>query len=137
MRHAVLALTAAALLSGAAAPALAQAPPADVNDTRCLMVLQVIGRDPNQRDQAARGVFFYVGRLGARGPLSRIEPIMVAESKKMGTPQLLQAELTRCSAELNQRGGELQAINQKLAKDLGPPPAAAPAPKAAAAPAKK
>jgi len=135
MRHAALAIaTAAAVVTGAASPAFAQAPAGETNDVRCLMVLQVIGRDPNQRDQAARGIFFYLGRLGARGPLSRIEPMMIAESKKMNTPQILQAELGRCGAELNQRGGELQALNQKLQKELGPPPGT-PAPKAA--PAKK
>ena len=133
MRHAALAIAAAAaVLTGAASPAFAQAA-GETNDVRCLMVLQVIGRDPAQRDQAARGIFFYVGRLGARGPLSRVEPIMIAESKKMNSPQILQGELTRCSAELNQRGNELQTLNQKLQKEMGPPPAAA-APKA---PAKK
>lgn len=126
MRHAALAIAAAAaaVLTGAASPAFAQAA-GDTPDVRCLMVLQVVGRDPNQRDQAARGVFFYIGRLGAKGPLARIEPLMVAESKKMNTPQILQAELSRCGAELNQRGNELQALNQKLQKELGPPPAAA------------
>lgn len=135
MRNALLAFTAAVAVGAAAAPAFAQAPAGDTSDTRCLMVLQMIGRDPNQRDQAARGVFFYVGKLSARGPLARIEPIMATEAKKMNSPQILQTELTRCSGELNTRGGELQAANQKLAKDLGPPPAVA-APKAAV-PAKK
>lgn len=135
MRHAVLAFTAAAALSAVAAPAFAQAPASDTSDTRCLMVLQMIGRDPAQRDQAVRGVFFYVGKLSARGAVSRIEPIMAAEAKKMNSPQIVQTELGRCSGELNARSGELQAANQKLAKDLGPPPAA-PAPKAAT-PAKK
>lgn len=129
MRHAALAIAAAAVLGGLATPALAQGA-TDVPDVRCLMVLQVIGRDPAQRDQATRGIFFYIGRLGARGSIARIEPIMIAESKKMNTPQILQAELGRCGAELNQRTGEVQALSQKLQKELAPAaPATAPAKK--------
>lgn len=133
MRHAALVFAAAAVLGGLAPPAFAQASGGDAPDVRCLMVLQVIGRDPKQRDQAARGVFFYLGRLGARGPLSRVEPVVLAEGKKMNTPQILQSELARCGAELNQRGKELEALNQRLQKEFGPPPGAA----KAAPPAKK
>jgi hypothetical protein len=130
MRHVALALSAAAVLAGMASPAFAQTA-ADTNDVRCLLVLQAVSRDPAQRDQASRGVFFYLGRLGARGPLARLEATMVAEGKKMNTPALLQTELGRCGGELNQRGGELQQLNLKLQREFGPPPgAAAPAPPA-------
>jgi hypothetical protein len=125
MRYAALVFTAAAVLAGVASPALAQSA-ADTADVRCMMVLQAISRDPAQREQAGRGLFYYVGRVTARGPLARIEPMMIAEGKKMSTPQQVQAELARCGAELNKNGGELQAINQKLQKQFGPPPGAAP-----------
>lgn len=132
MRHAAFALAAAAILAGLAPAAFAQAPAPDTADVRCLMVLQVVGKDPKQREAAARGVYYYIGRLSARGPLARVETVMLAEGKKMNTPQVVQAELGRCGAELSQRTSELQAINQRLQKAFGPPPAAP-----AASPAKK
>lgn len=129
MRHAVLAIAAAATLAGLAQPATAQAPTADASDVRCVMVLQAVSRDAKQRDNAVRGVFFYLGKLATRGPVARIEGLMLAEGKKMSTPQQAQTELTRCGAELSQRSNDLQAVNAKLAKQFGPPPAAAPAKK--------
>lgn len=129
MRHAVLAIAATATLAGLAQPAAAQAPTADASDVRCVMVLQAVSRDANQRDNAVRGVFFYLGKLATRGPIGRIEALMLAEGKKMSTPQQAQTELTRCGAELSQRSNDLQAVNAKLAKQFGPPPAAAPAKK--------
>lgn len=122
MRYAALAFAAVAL-SVSAPPALAQSA-GETADTRCLMVLQAISRDPAQRDSAARGIYYYMGRLASRGPLSRIEAIMAAEGKTMNTPQAVQAELTRCAAELTQRSGEIQTVNQNLTKRFGPPPGA-------------
>ncbi|MBU1377933.1 MAG: hypothetical protein KKE02_04630 [Alphaproteobacteria bacterium] len=130
MRHAVLAFAAAATLAGLAPSAFAQAPAADSADTRCVLVLQAVSRDPGQRDNAVRGVYYYMGKLATRGPVSRLDPVMLAEGKKMGNAQQVQAELTRCGNELSQRSGEFQTMNQRLAKQFGPPPAAA-------APAKK
>lgn len=123
MRHAVLAFTAAATLAGLASPAFAQAA-ADTADVRCVMVLQAVSRDPNQRENAAKGVYFYMGKLGSRGALSRVEAVMMAEGPKISTPQAAQTELTRCGNELSQRSNELQAVNQRLAAKFGPPPAA-------------
>src|SRR4051812_17378185 len=73
MRLAILAFTAAATLAGMAQPAFAQAPAGDAADARCIMVLQAVSRDPKQRGNAVRGVFFYVGKLAARGPVARVE----------------------------------------------------------------
>jgi hypothetical protein len=119
MRPWILAISAVAIMAGATQPAAAQAVGNDLTDSKCILVLQAVGQDPKQRDQAARGIFFYLGRLSARGPLARLEPILVAEGKKLNTPQLLQAELARCGGELNQRSGELQAINKNLQKQFG------------------
>jgi len=129
MRHAVLAFAAAVTLAGLASPAFAQATAADTADTRCVMVLQAVARDPNQRENAARGVYYFMGKLATRGALPRLEAIMVVEGKKMNSPQVVQAELTRCGGELSARSGELQAVNQRLAKQFGSPPTAAPAKK--------
>jgi len=128
MRHVALACAAAAIVAGLAPPAFAQAPAADSADVRCLLVLQAVGNDPKQRDAAARGIYYYVGKLSARGPIARVEQTMVTEGKKMNAAAIVQAELSRCGGELTQKTGELQAVNQRLQKAFGPPraPAAPP-----------
>ena len=113
------------------APAMAQALTPDQADVRCLMVMQVVARDPKNADQGAKGALFYLGCLSARGGTARIEAIIRAEAPKMPTQQA-QVELARCGNELNAKGKELQAVNQRLAASVRP--AAAPPP---AAPAKK
>lgn len=111
-------------LAGAVGPAAAQALSPDQSDVRCLMVMQVVARDPKNADQGAKGALFYLGRLSARGPTARIEGIIRAEAPKMPTQQA-QVELVRCGNELNARGKELQAVNQRLAASARPaaPPA--------------
>lgn len=121
MRIAILAL--AAVLAVPAAPAFAQSAD-DRGDVRCLLVLQAVGRDPKQQENAARGVYYYMGRLAARGGIVRIEPLMVAEAKALSTtPGQLQAELTRCGAELGKRTAEMQAANKRLQAQAPRPPA--------------
>jgi hypothetical protein len=129
MRLAAPILAAAIALTGA--PALAQPATADQADARCLMVLQFIAQDPKQQDQAAKGMLYYLGRLSSRGPVARVEAIMKAEAPKMAAQQA-QAELARCSGELNTRTKEYQAVAQRLAAA-----ARAAAPATPAAPAKK
>src|SRR5690349_2309071 len=113
MRFAVLTLAFAAALAGSAGSATAQTMTPDQADTRCLMVLQFVGRDPKQSEQAAKGIYFYLGRLTARGGVARIEGLMKAEASL--TPQQAQAELARCGAELNTRTKEFQGVNERLA----------------------
>jgi hypothetical protein len=124
MRNAALILAAGLTLAG---PAAAQPLSADQADVRCLMVMQVVARDPKNADQGAKGALFYLGRLSARGSTARIEGIIRAEAPKMPASQA-QVELARCGAELNAKGKELQAVNQRLAATVRP---------AAVAPAKK
>lgn len=130
MRLAAPILAAAVALTGAP-PALAQTATADQADARCLMVLQFVARDPKQQDQAAKGMLYYLGRLSTRGSIARVEAIMKAEAPKMAAAQA-QAELVRCSGELNTRTKEYQAVAQRLAAA-----ARATAPAAPAAPVKK
>lgn len=128
MRYAVMPVAAALAMSIAAPPAFAQAGgAADAADVRCLMVLQVVARDPKQAEQASKGMFYYLGRLTARGPTARLEGLMKAEAAKL-PPQQAQAELQRCGNELSARTKEYQAVSQRLAAAARP---------AAAAPAKK
>lgn len=114
----LLALTAG--VAAAAGPVAAQAPlTADQADVRCLMVMQVVARDPKVKEQGTKGVIFYTGRLSGRGAMSRIEAIIKAEAAKM-SPQQARAELQRCSNDLNARGQELNAVNQRLAASVRP-----------------
>lgn len=124
MRHAVPTLAAALALASAAPPAMAQAASAaDQADTRCLLVLQIVSRDPKQAEQAAKGVFFYLGRISSRGPMARLEGLMRTEAGKLQQQQA-QAELSRCGAELSARTREFQEVNQRLAASARPATAA-------------
>jgi hypothetical protein len=92
-------LIATALLAGTASPAAAQSA-ADRADARCILVLTLAARNPAQKEAAGRGQFYYYGRVAARGTATKLGPILVAEAKAVTTPQKLQAELARCTAEL-------------------------------------
>jgi hypothetical protein len=128
MRTALTLGLAALTLTGVAGPALAQASSqADRADVRCMLVLELIGRDPKQQVQARSGVYYYLGKLNARGSIARLESVMLAEGKGMNTQAIVQGELARCGTELNQKTGEFQALNQKLAAQARPA-TAAPAP---------
>jgi hypothetical protein len=100
-------LIAAALLAGMASPATAQSA-ADRADARCILVLTLAARNPAQKDAAGRGQFYYYGRVAARSSTAKLGPILVDEAKLVTTPQKLQAELARCSAELTTANAALR-----------------------------
>lgn len=120
-------LIAIALLIGSISPATAQSAP-DRADARCILVLTLAARNPDQKEAAGRGQFYYYGRVAARGTAAKLGAILVAEAKLVTTPQKLQTELARCSAELTVanaglRDGlkEVQDAAQQVIK-LGPVP---------------
>ena len=125
MRMALIALVGAAALAAPVTPAAAQ-PTADRADVRCLLVLQLAARDPKAREQAAKGAYYFMGRLGSRGAPARLEPLMVGEARNITSAAQAKAELDRCAAELNQNQVQFQALNQRLAASAP----AKPAPKA-------
>ena len=114
MRPVVLALATVAMLVSLSGGATAQSAGSDPADVRCLIVLQLVSRDPQQADRANRGIYFYLGKVSARGPLERLEPVMKAEAAKLQQPNAEQ-ELQRCSTELNGRSQEYRAITERLA----------------------
>jgi len=134
MRPLIPVLIAATALTAAAAPALAQTA-GDRADARCLLVLQVIGRNPANKEAATQGIFYYLGRLQAHGlGAKQLEPLFLAEAKAMPNQQQGQAEATRCNTELTAHSAELRTVFQNLQKSAPPPatpprPAPAPAPK--------
>ena len=132
MRTVLASLIGAATVAGLAQPAAAQTA-ADRADARCMLVLQAIARDPKNKEAAQVGLYFYMGRLDARGGIPRLEPILLAEAKTITSAEKAKAELDRCGAELNKRTMELKAVNDSLRAHMQPTPTSAPAP----APAKK
>lgn len=127
MRTALIALAAvtAAAAAAPAAPAAAQSAEA-LADVRCVLVLGVIARDPNQKQAAFQGVYYYLGRIDGRGLKSKLEGLMKSEGKNITSPERAQAELARCGGELRQRASDLQTTYQHLqaeAQAAKPPPA--------------
>lgn len=101
-------------LAALAAPAAAQVPSAaDRADARCILLLNVVvarsAQDPQKRAQATEGVYFYVGRLSARGASARLGALLVSEAPTIANAQQAQAEFNRCSAAFNARTTELRA----------------------------
>lgn len=143
MRRALVALTALTLAAATAVPALAQAPAAsaaDRADARCVLMMNLVGmqagKDVNKRGQASEGVFYFLGRLSARGASGRLGTLLVSEAGAITSQQQAQAELGRCGNELNARAGDLrngltalQAAGRAKAAASAPPPAAAPSSK--------
>ena len=128
MRPQILAVTAAAALALCAGPVAAQTP-ADRSDTRCLLVLQLVARDPANKEAASRGIFYYLGRLQAHGFAGKLDTLFIPEAKTLNSPQQMQAEAVRCNGELNAHAGDLTAAFKKLQAAIPPPP-----PRPAAAP---
>lgn len=137
MRALSVALIGAATLVSAAGPAAAQTA-MDKADTRCLLALVLVGQDPKATAEARQGTFYYLGKMDGRGSTPRLESLMAAESRTLNTQPLVQAELTRCGAELSRRGSAFASMLQRLqaaakaAQAAGAP--ATPLPKAVPAP---
>jgi hypothetical protein len=125
MRSALIALTGAIALAPAAGPAAAQSAN-DRDDVRCIIVLTAVAQDPNQREAASKGTFYYLGRLDARGVSGKLGPMMLTEAKAITSAAQAQMELKRCVAELNQRSEGLQSAFQQV-RAAAPKPAPAPA----------
>ncbi|MBI1198150.1 MAG: hypothetical protein GC203_09835 [Phenylobacterium sp.] len=115
MRTALIALAAvtSAAAVAPAAPAAAQSAEA-LADVRCVLVLGVAARDPNQKQAAFQGTYYYLGRIDGRGLKPKLEALMKAEGKNIPGPDQLKAELTRCGGELRQRATDLQTTYQHL-----------------------
>jgi hypothetical protein len=121
-------LAGAAALACLAGPAGAQTP-ADRDDVRCMLVLAAVAKTPKQTEEAAKGTFYYLGRLESHGLGAKLGPMLIAEAKTIQNAAQAEMELKRCVAELNKSG-------QDLSKAFAQVRAAAPKP-AAAAPKKK
>jgi hypothetical protein len=141
MRLTVLGLTAAALVA-ASQPAFAQVQ-ADRDDARCVLVMNLLAQDQQQQGPASMGLFYFLGRIDARGATDKLEGLLKTEQKGLESEATFKAEFARCgdvmtkrSAALNTMYGRLDAA-EKAEHPAGPAPApAAPAKAPAKPPAK-
>ena len=113
MRAVLTALIALATLAATAPPAAAQSA-TDKADVRCILVLTVAAREPKNASAAQQGVFYFVGKIDGRAMSSKLDGLMLSESKTLTTAAAIQTELTRCGSELTQRSNALRAMSQRL-----------------------
>ena len=109
MRSAAIAVIGALTLAAVAPAANAQSA-TDKADARCILVLQVAARDAKNKDPAVQGTFYYLGRLMAHGLSGKLEPLLLGEGKTITNGAMVQAELTRCGADLTARSAELRTV---------------------------
>ena len=126
MRSAATAVIGALALAAIAPTASAQSA-TDKADARCILVLQLAARDAKNKDPAVQGTFYYLGRLMAHGLSGKLEPLLLGEGKAITNGAMVQAELTRCGADLTARSAELRTVfvNLQQASAAAKPGAAA------------
>jgi hypothetical protein len=129
MRCALIALAGAVALTGAA-PAFAQNAP-DRADARCILVLSLAAREPKNREKVSEGIFYFLGKLTARGQGARLTSVLAQEAKSPINAQQAQAELNRCGQELTRSSAQLNGAFKTLQasaprRPASPPPVANP-----------
>ena len=108
----LLSILAAALMPMADAPA-----DPNLADLQCAAVFAAVGAGTNAPEtlQGLTGAFmYYVGRIDARDPLYDIEGQLIRLLKGGDYATQFQADAKRCSAEMQQRGAEIEAIGKAI-----------------------
>ena len=128
----------AAALACAASPAFAQKAPAAApvsptsSDIRCMLAMGAIASNPNSRQAATLGAYYFQGRISARAPTLDLPTAMKAEVARLDQAAM-QNEAKRCVALVNQASQTMQAVQAAFAKPVTVPATpgapAAPAPK--------
>jgi hypothetical protein len=143
MRLTLIPMLAAAALLPAAAPLQAVAQPAKPAttapappvlsknpidaDVRCVMSMIAMAAANKERQvQGQVGAYYYLGRLHMRAPNLDLSAAMKAQAPSLGA-QTLQAELTRCAADVQSTAQSLQTALTAL-RPPAPPAGAPPAP---------
>jgi hypothetical protein len=116
-------------LACAATPALAQKAAAPVtpttSDIRCMLAMGAIASNPESRQAATLGAFYFEGRINARAPTLNLPVAMKAEVARLDQATM-QNEAKRCTALVNQASQTMQAVQAAFSKPVSVP---APAPK--------
>jgi H+/gluconate symporter-like permease len=129
----------AVALACAASPALAQKAPAPAaavtptaSDIRCMLAMGAIASNPNSRQAATLGAYYFQGRISARAPTLDLPSAMKAEVARLDQATM-QNEAKRCVALVNQASQTMQTVQAAFAKPVAVPPTgaapAAPTPK--------
>jgi len=124
----VFVATAALLMVGAASQAAAQAKPADSalsGDLRCMLAMGAIASNPESRQAATLGAFYFEGRINARAPNLDLPAAMKAEVAHLNQAAM-QSEAKRCTALVNQASQKMQSVQAAFSKPVTVPAAPAP-----------
>jgi len=108
--------------ASAAAPASPTA-----SDIRCMLAMGAIASNPNSRQAATLGAYYFQGRISARAPNLDLPVAMKAEVARLDAAAM-QNEAKRCVALVNQASQQMQQVQAAFAKPITVPAApAAPA----------
>lgn len=113
MRAALTAIFAVAAMTLAASPAAAQSA-GDKAAVRCILVLTLAAREPQNAAAAQQGIYYFVGRLDGGAMTGKMETLMLNEGKALASEALIRGELTRCGGELTARTAALREMSQRL-----------------------
>jgi hypothetical protein len=107
-----LLLTTALVISATAA----RAENTVTSDVRCMLTLSAVASDPNQRQAAVMGIYYFAGRIKAQNPGYNFGPGLKAEGERM-TVADFQKELKPCGDQMKATAAALEAA-QTVLKDL-------------------
>lgn len=111
MRLVAISLAAAAV-AAIAAPASAQT--ADPRDVRCLLAMSAVASNPEYRQLALTGLYYFTGRVKAQQPLFSFTADLPQEARKM-TRADFTAEARRCGAVMADIAAQLKQAETALA----------------------
>jgi hypothetical protein len=102
------AIAASVLGLGAAQPARAE--DLTVQDIRCVVAFGALVSNPQYREAAATGIFYFLGRVEGREPGLDIAEALKQTRRGMGQGDIAN-EGQRCGAQLKARNESLKALN--------------------------
>ncbi|MGZ3371653.1 MAG: hypothetical protein ACXU8X_22290 [Caulobacteraceae bacterium] len=108
MKRTAILLACAAV--GAAASAPARAEDLTVNDIRCVVAFGALVSNPQYRDAAATGIFYFLGRVEGREPSLDIADAIKQTRRGMGQGDIVN-EGQRCGAQLKARNESLKSLS--------------------------
>src|SRR4051794_24625475 len=100
----IVGLACAACVGLAAPEAKAEDPPADRAaqthaDLRCVLAMAAIVKNPQYKDGATAGLFYYLGRLDGRDPTLELGPALKRTAAGMQLSEYA-SQAQRCGAEV-------------------------------------
>lgn len=104
------------LLAALSAAAVA-APSDDADDVRCLIVAAELGDSKDKELEQAGSIMtmYYLGKLDGRSPGTDLEALVARQASAMGEEEK-ERLLIACSAQLELRGKQLEAVGERLSR---------------------